>query len=94
MGPELYGIKGASASSSALTVQKYLTDPAGKLPFPHLVNLIADAQEREPLNLPYLHSWTAAHLNRLLADYQASVKRETPIPAGAPLDFAPAQPPD
>ena len=52
------------------------------------------AQQREPLNLPYLHSWTAAHLNRLLADYQASVKRETPIPAGAPLDFVPAQPPD
>ena len=45
-----------------------LTDPAGKPPFPHLVNLIADAQEREPLNLPNLHSWTAAHLNRLLAD--------------------------
>ena len=29
-----------------------------------------------------------------LADYKASVKRETPIPAGAPLDFVPAQPPD
>ena len=69
-----------------------LTDPAGKPPFPHLVNLIADAQEREPLNLPYLHSWTAAHLNRLLADYQASVKRETPTPAGAL--GCPAQPPD
>ena len=66
-----------------------LTDPAGKPPFPHLANLIADAQEREPLNLPYLHSWTAAHLNRLLADYQASVKRETPIPAGAPLNSSP-----
>jgi hypothetical protein len=61
---------------------------------PHIINLIADPQEREPLNLPYLHSRTATHFNRLLADYQASVKRETPIPAGAPLDFVPAQPPD
>ena len=92
MGPELYGVKWRHFQL-ALTVQKYRTDPAGKPPFPHLVNLIADAQERELLNLPYLHSWTAAHLNRLLADYQASVKRETPIPAGAPLDFVPAQPP-
>ena len=32
---------------------------------------------------PELRSWTATHFNRLLADYQASVKRETPIPAGA-----------
>ena len=39
------------------------------------------------MNLPYLHSWTAVHFNRLLADYQASLKRETLVPAGAPLDF-------
>ena len=91
MGPEPYGVKWRHFQL-ALTVQKYLTDPSGKPPFPHLVNLIADAQEREPLNLPYLHSWTAAHLNRLLADYQASAKRETPTPAGAL--GCPAQPPD
>ena len=48
MGPELYGVKWRHFQL-ALTVQKYLTDPAGKPPFPHLVNLIADAQEREPL---------------------------------------------
>ena len=70
-------------------MQKYLTDPVGKLPSPHIVNLVADPQEREPFNLPYLHSWTATHFNRLIADFQASLKRESPIPAGAPLDFAP-----
>jgi arylsulfatase len=46
------------------------------------------------VHLPYLHSWTAVHFNRLLADYQASVKREAPVPAGAPLDFVPAPPHD
>jgi arylsulfatase len=91
MGPEPYGVKWRHFQL-ALTVQKYLTDLSGKPPFPHLVNLIADAQERESLNLPYLHSWTAAHLNQLLADYQASAKRETPTPAGAL--GCPAQPPD
>ena len=70
-------------------MQEYSTDPAGMLPSPHIINLIADPQEREPMNLPYLHSWTAVHFNRLLADYQASLKRETPVPAGAPLDFVP-----
>jgi hypothetical protein len=75
-----------------LVMQKYMTDPAGKLATPHIVNLIADPQEREPVSLPYLHSWTATHFNRLLAAHQASLKRETPIPAGAPLDFVPAPP--
>jgi len=37
---------------------------------------------------------TAVHFNRLLADYQASVKREAPVPAGASLDFVPAPPHD
>jgi arylsulfatase len=93
MGTELYGVKWRNFKL-ALTVQKYLTDPVGKLPFPHIINLTADSQEPEPLNLPCLHSRTATHFNRLLADYPARVKRETPIPAGAPLDFVPAQPPD
>lgn len=66
-----------------------MTDPVGKLPTPRVINLITDPQEREPVSLPYLHSWTAAHFNRLLASYQASVKREPPVPAGAPLDFIP-----
>jgi len=88
MGPELYGVKWRNFKL-ALAVQKYMTDPVGKLPTPRVINLITDPQEREPVSLPYLHSWTAAHFNRLLASYHASVKREPPVPAGAPLDFIP-----
>ena len=88
MGPELYGVKWRNFKL-ALVAQKYVTDPVGKLPSPHVINLITDPQEREPLSLPYLHSWTATHFNRLLAEFQASVKREPPVPAGAPLDFVP-----
>ena len=51
MDPELYGVKWRNFKL-ALTVQKYLTDPVGKLPFPHIINLTADPQEREPLNSP------------------------------------------
>jgi hypothetical protein len=90
MGPELVGVKWRNFKL-ALAVQKYLTDPVGKLATPHLINLITDPQEREPLSLPYLHTWTVTHFNRLLADYQASIKREPPVP-GAPLEFVPAPP--
>jgi arylsulfatase len=54
--------------------------------------LVADPQEREPLNLPYMHSWTVTHFNRLLGEFQASVRREPLIPQGAPLDFVPSSP--
>jgi arylsulfatase len=89
MGPELYGVKWRNFKL-ALVQQRYLTEPAGKLPSPHIINLIADPQEREPFNLPHLHSWTATHFNRLLGAYHASVQREPLIPAGAPLDFVPS----
>ena len=88
MGPELYGVKWRNFKL-ALAVQKYLTDPVGKLPSPHIVNLIADPQEREPFNLPYLHSWTATHFHRLLADYQASIRREPPVPRRRPPQLHP-----
>ena len=40
-----------------------------------------------------MHSWTVTHFNRLLGEFHASIKREPPVHAGAPLDFIPAQPP-
>ena len=45
------------------------------------------------MNVAYLHSWTVAHFNRLLGEFEESVKREPLIPMGAPLDHA-SQPPD
>jgi len=92
MGPEIYGVKWRNFKL-ALVEQKYSTDPVGKLSSPRIINLITDPQEREPLDLPYMHSWTATHFNRLLSEYQASVKREPAIHSGAPLDFIPTQPP-
>ena len=92
MGPEIYGVKWRNFKL-ALVEQKYSADPVGKLSSPRIINLIADPQEREPLNLPYMHSWTATHFNRLLSEFQASIKREPPVHAGARLDFIPVQPP-
>jgi arylsulfatase len=88
MGPEMYGVKWRNFKL-ALVVQKYSTDPVNRLSTPRIINLIADPQEREPLSMPYLHSWTVAHFNRILGAFRSSVQREPLITAGAPLDFVP-----
>jgi arylsulfatase A-like enzyme len=95
MGPEIYGVKWQNFKL-VLVEQKYSTDPVGKLASPKVINLITDPQEREPLDLPYMHSWTVSHFNRLIGEFQASVRHEPPIHSGATLDFIPTEspPPD
>lgn len=56
-----------------------------------LINLDTDPKEREPLAYPYLHTWVGAHTAKILEEYQDSVKRESLIPLGAPLDYIPKQ---
>jgi arylsulfatase A-like enzyme len=92
MGPEMYGVKWRDFKL-VLVVQKYMTGPGQRLATPHIINLIIDPQEREPVSLPYLHSWTATHFNRIIAEFQATVEREPLTPAGAPLDHMPLSQP-
>jgi arylsulfatase len=89
MGSELYGVKWRNFKL-ALVAQQYSTDPVGNLSSPRIINLVTDPHEREPLDLPYLHSWTVTHFNRILGDFHASVQREPPAPAGSPLDYIPS----
>jgi hypothetical protein len=89
-GPELYGVKWRNFKL-AFVAQQYSTDPVGKLSSPRIINLVADPHEREPLDLPYMHSWTVTHFNQLLGEFQASIEREPPVPPAAPLDFVPSQ---
>lgn len=88
MGSELYGVKWRNFKL-ALVDQKHSTDPPAKLSSPHIINLLTDPQEREPLDVRYLHSWTAAHFNRLIAEFEESTRAEPVIPPGAPLDHTP-----
>jgi arylsulfatase len=89
MGTEMYGVKWRNFKL-VLVEQKYSSDPAGKLSAPRIINLVTDPQEREDVAIPYLHSWTAFHFNRILSEFRASAQREPPIPEGAPLQFVPA----
>ena len=88
MGSRMFGVKWRDFKL-VLVSEKYALDPPAELSSPHIINLIADPQEREPMNLPYLHSWTVAHFNRILAAFKSSLSRESLTPAGAPLDFVP-----
>jgi arylsulfatase len=87
-GPKLYGVKWRNFKL-VLVQQKYFTDPALPLTFPHIINLITDPKEREPFNAEHLHTWTLAHFGRLIKEFQASVAREPLIPNTAPVDFIP-----
>jgi arylsulfatase A-like enzyme len=88
MGPELYGVKWHDFKL-VLVSQRYSTDPPSRLSGPRIINLLTDPHEREPVALPYLHSWTGAHFNRLIGEFQSSLVREPLIPAGAPVDHLP-----
>jgi arylsulfatase len=90
MGSELYGVKWRNFKL-ALVLQMHSTDPALKLSSPHIVNLLADPHEREPIDLPYMHSWTVSHFNRILAEFHTSTAREPLIPSGAPLNYVPTK---
>jgi Sulfatase len=86
MGREMYGAKWRDFKL-VLVEQRYLSDSARPLPTPRLINLITDPQEREAIALPHLHTWVAHHVNRIIGEFEASIRREPLIPAGAPLEM-------
>jgi len=90
MGETMYGVKWRDFKL-AFHMQKTLAEPAQKLATPYLINLIVDPKERKAFDFPYVHSWTAIHFGKILKEFAASLRREPPIPAGAPLDHVPRQ---
>ena len=90
MSDTLYGVKWQNFKM-VFYVQRTSLEPAQKLATPYIVNLIVDPKERKPVDLPYVHSWTAAHFGNILGKLQESAKREPFIPQGAPLDHVPTR---
>ena len=90
-GDTLYGVKWQNFKT-VFVEQRQFFDPSPPYANPRIINLLADPQEREPVEYPHLHTWVMAHITRLIGEFQASVKREPPIPFGAPLDYVPTAP--
>lgn len=88
MGDTLYGVKWRNFKM-VMYLQRTSLEPSLKLASPHIINLTVDPKERNAIDLPYMHSWTAVHFGRILKEFAASVKQEPLIPAGAPLDHVP-----
>ncbi len=89
-GERLYGVKWQNFKM-VMVQQPYFFDAAPAYGSPHIINLLADPKEREPMDYPYLHSWVGLHFGRIMGAFQESVTREPPIPPGAPLDFVPVR---
>ena len=69
--------------------QRYLDEEVQALTTPHVINLITDPKERESYNQQHLHYWVLGHARRLVRAFEATVRGEPLIPAGAPLAAVP-----
>jgi len=86
VGERLHGVKWRNFKVLFIK-QRYLFDGVLPLGYLHIINLITDPKEREPVNAQYAHSWVMGPVGQLLKQFQESVEREPLIPAGAPLDY-------
>ena len=73
--------------------QRYLDEAPEVLTTPVVVNLLTDPKERESWPVLQAYNWVYAHVRRLRDAYDASVRREPPIPAGAPIGHVPERDP-
>ena len=88
VGERLHGVKWRHFKV-LFVKQRYFHDDVPPAGSPHIINLISDPKEREPVNAQYFHSWVMGPVGQLLRRFQESVKREPLIPAGAAVDFVP-----
>jgi arylsulfatase len=88
MGETMYGVKWQNFKIVFIAKESFAA-PEKKLATPWVINLDVDPKEEKPYNYPYLHTWTMAHVGKILTEFQASIQKEPLIPAGAPLDYKP-----
>lgn len=69
--------------------QEYMFDPPQRLPNPRIHNLIEDPKERH--SIASINTWLYHPMMKIVDDFQASLKKELPIPPGTPDPYVPPQ---
>jgi arylsulfatase len=69
--------------------QEYKYDPPQRLPVPRMHYLIDDPRERH--NVVAMNTWVYVPANKIRDELEASLRREPPIPVGAPDPYVPAE---
>ncbi len=68
--------------------QEYMFDPPQPLPNPRMHNLIEDPKERHSIST--LNTWVYHPVMKIVSEFQASLRKEPPIPAGTPDPYQPS----
>ncbi len=67
--------------------QEKMYDPPQTLPLPKLINLLTDMREEHDVGA--LNSWVAEPITKIVAEFEASLKKYPPIPMGTPDPYTP-----
>ena len=73
--------------------QRYSDEAPQVMATPVVTNLLTDPKERESWPVMQAYNWVHAHAGSLRRAYEASIRREPLIPAGAPIDHVPVRQP-
>jgi arylsulfatase len=69
--------------------QEYMFDPPQRLPNPRMHNLIEDPRERT--SVAPMNTWVWHPAFKIVSDFEASLKKEPPIPPGTADPYPPPQ---
>ncbi len=72
--------------------QENMYDTPQILPLPKLINLLTDPKEEHDVGAK--NSWVARPITKMLAEFEASLKKYPPIPMGTPDPYQPPGPKD
>jgi arylsulfatase A-like enzyme len=87
---DLYAVKWRNWKLHKIWLDDMAKSPA-VLPVPYLFNLLADPKEETDILTD--NTWVVEPMNRMISDFQSSLKRYPPIPVGAPDPYTPARNP-
>ena len=88
VGNEIYGVKWQNWKMMFKELATG-TSPVEQWSIPRLINLNLDPKEEHALSYGAQFAWVVQPAGKVLADYQASLKKYPPVPPGAPDPYLP-----